>query len=216
MRYAPDRKIRSRKRLVAAAVRVLWHSGPERITVAALCREAGLTHGAFYNHFASKRALIETAIGETFGRAVSKFRRTASRLEPQDALDAIVDFYLSPANCFGSSDGCALPSIAIEAARQAGLRGSFFRGLEDLQEIIVRIAGQCSHGADEAEGIAASVVSEMFGALAVARAVGQGRHADFLLEASRKSIKGRLQVAQGNTTSQVRRTERALMIGPDL
>ena len=46
-----------RERLLAAAVRLIRQRGYTATTVDDLCREAGVTKGAFFHHFASKEAL---------------------------------------------------------------------------------------------------------------------------------------------------------------
>lgn len=47
----------ARERLLAAAVKIIRQKGFAATTVDELCREAGLTKGAFFHHFASKEAL---------------------------------------------------------------------------------------------------------------------------------------------------------------
>jgi AcrR family transcriptional regulator len=54
----------TRRELLAAAAKVLLARGYEGTRVSEIAREAGLTTGAIYNHFASKGELLEAAIAE--------------------------------------------------------------------------------------------------------------------------------------------------------
>src|SRR5687768_8412689 len=54
----------TRRELLAAAAKVLLARGYEGTRVSEIAREAGLTTGAIYNHFASKAELLEAAIAE--------------------------------------------------------------------------------------------------------------------------------------------------------
>jgi len=61
MRYLKDHKVRTRKRIVERASCGLRQKGANGLSVAALMKLAGLTHGGFYSHFASRDALVEEA-----------------------------------------------------------------------------------------------------------------------------------------------------------
>ena len=66
MRYDNEHKQKTRAKVLQAAARALRSEGPERVGVAAVMAEAGLTHGGFYAHFKSKDELIAAAIGHMF------------------------------------------------------------------------------------------------------------------------------------------------------
>ena len=63
----PTRKQRSHDRIVEAAARAIRRDGYGGVGVADVMREAGLTHGGFYAHFASRDALLVEAL-ERAGR----------------------------------------------------------------------------------------------------------------------------------------------------
>ena len=65
--------------------------GLERPRIADLMKAAGLTHGGFYFHFASKEALVREAMYEAFDQTNG---RIARRVEY--GLAAIVRGYLAP------------------------------------------------------------------------------------------------------------------------
>ena len=61
VRYAPDRKEKTRAKILRAAGRVFRREGYHAAGVDKVMAEAGLTAGAFYAHFESKQALLAEA-----------------------------------------------------------------------------------------------------------------------------------------------------------
>ena len=61
VRYAADRKEKTRDRILGAAGRVFRRQGYHASGVDAVMAEAGLTAGGFYAHFDSKQALLAEA-----------------------------------------------------------------------------------------------------------------------------------------------------------
>ncbi|WP_395690208.1 TetR/AcrR family transcriptional regulator [Nocardioides sp.] len=62
------RKLRTRRALVDAAVRLMASGRGERATVQEITEEADIGFGSFYNHFESKEQLFETAGQEVLER----------------------------------------------------------------------------------------------------------------------------------------------------
>ena len=69
MRYDSEHKQQTRSKVLDVAARAIRSSGPDRVGVAAIMAEAGLTHGGFYAHFASKDELVAAAIETMFDQA---------------------------------------------------------------------------------------------------------------------------------------------------
>ena len=63
-RYGKEHKELSRRRIIEAAGERLKRDGIDGSGVSGLMADAGLTNGAFYNHFASKDDLVATAIAD--------------------------------------------------------------------------------------------------------------------------------------------------------
>ena len=64
VRYAKEHKQETRQRIIATAGRRLKRDGIDGSGVATLMKDAGLTNGAFYAHFASKDSLVAIAIAD--------------------------------------------------------------------------------------------------------------------------------------------------------
>lgn len=71
-------------------------------------KEAGLTNGAFYAHFASKEALVAAVIYEQLLAQLELFRQELGGIE---GLKRITDIYLSAEHIGSCATGC--PSAAL-------------------------------------------------------------------------------------------------------
>src|SRR5262245_33579395 len=119
MRYAPQHKAATRRRIVEGAAVALRARGPSGVGVADLMREAGLTHGGFYAHFSSKDALVAEAVGAAGEQSVRNLRTVVKRAGHKPALKAIVDSYLSAAHRDQPERGCSLAALGAELARDS-------------------------------------------------------------------------------------------------
>ena len=75
MRYEKDHKEQTRQRIVDTAARRFREHGIEAEGVKSLMSAAGLTNGAFYNHFASKEDLAREAVTVAMDERVAHLRR---------------------------------------------------------------------------------------------------------------------------------------------
>ena len=185
MRYGPEHKAQSREKILRAAARELRAKGPDRLGVADVMRSAGLTHGGFYAHFASKDALIAEALEAMFAEAAASSRRLDAVLaDPQadvrPALRGFLAAYLSPAHRDGPQRGCPLPALAGDIARgDAAARDRFARGLARTG---ARIAAALRRLGDRDSDVGArAVTAQIVGAVALARALGRGAESDAIL-----------------------------------
>jgi AcrR family transcriptional regulator len=78
---------------VEAASRLFRLRGVDAVGIADLMKDAGLTHGGFYNHFPSKEALavevFDTAFANSLGRLAATVRRGPDG--SQSPLERVVD-----------------------------------------------------------------------------------------------------------------------------
>jgi TetR/AcrR family transcriptional repressor of nem operon len=186
MRYPKDHKARTRRRIVETAARAFRENGLEGVGVADLMAQAGLTHGGFYAHFASKDALVEAACRHGIATTVETLDFRARNAPPGDGLRAIVRAYLSRTHRDDPAGGCILPSLAGEIARQgSATREAVTDQLRALSDVIAReLPGDAAARQRRALAIAASLV----GALALARVVDDAALSDAILEATREVV----------------------------
>jgi len=117
MRYQPEHKAEVHQKIVNDASRRVRAEGPKGAAVAAVMRDAGLTHGGFYKHFASKDELLLESLKEAFRDVGDTLVRAAEQSRPEAAWKAIVKTYLSLEYCDHPERGCPLPALAPELAR---------------------------------------------------------------------------------------------------
>jgi TetR/AcrR family transcriptional repressor of nem operon len=117
MRYQPAHKAEVHQKIVKDASERVRAEGLNGAAVAAVMRDAGLTHGGFYKHFASKDELLIESLKAGFGEIIDTLVRAAEQSRPEDAWKAIVKTYLRPEMCEYPERGCPLPTLAPELAR---------------------------------------------------------------------------------------------------
>ncbi len=190
MRYEADHKQETRRKVLKAAARAIRAEGPFKVGVAQVMAQAGLTHGGFYAHFASKDDLVAAGIGQMFEESRGRIAEETAGQAPAQALAAYVDFYLSAAHRDARGSGCPLPFLAADAPRLPGpARDRFARGVADLTgRLAERFAAL---GRTEPEADARSLLAEMVGALSLARADADPERSDAILATSRAALKAR-------------------------
>ncbi|CAN5601353.1 TetR/AcrR family transcriptional regulator [soil metagenome] len=191
MRYDAEHKQQTRERVLKAAAKAIRGEGPHKISVAAVMAEAGLTHGGFYAHFESKDAFIAAAVGQMFAEGRARFDRALEGRAPREGLSAYLDFYLSARHRDTRTAGCPLPFLSADAPRLAApSRERFAQGVASLAGRLAEVLAAV--GQAEPEETASSMLSEMVGAVALARAEPDPARSDAILTRTRASLSRRL------------------------
>lgn len=167
----PGKKEATHERIVAEAARALRREGYDGVRVAEIMNEAGLTHGGFYAHFASRDALLVEAAERATSSSLEALGAMAVA-RPGDeggGLAALAERYLSDAHTGRAESGCALAALASETPRQPReVRAVATRNVEAFVGLVERLLPGCDDGRrDEARVVVAALV----GALVLARAV---------------------------------------------
>jgi TetR/AcrR family transcriptional repressor of nem operon len=185
MRYGLDHKAETRSRILDAAARQIRIKGPEKVAVTDVMASAGLTHGGFYAHFPSKKALVADAVDAMFAEGQRRTKALGDALadpatDIRAALRTHLTSYLSPEHRDGLERGCPLPSLAADIARGAGAAAPrFAAGLQRLTSRMEAALDRIGVAAPDAE--ANAVVAQMVGAVGLARAIGKGAQSDAIL-----------------------------------
>jgi TetR/AcrR family transcriptional repressor of nem operon len=163
MRVTRQRKSEHRAELLDAASRLMRAHGPEKVGVAEVTAAAGLTHGAFYGHFASKDALFAEAVAAALDASVERVERRGS----PDRLRKLVDAYLRDAHIGDRGAGCPLPALGVDVSRAGPeVRQAFAQGLQRYLEAVAATAD----GSEITDEVIATVAG-LVGTLVLARAV---------------------------------------------
>lgn len=187
MRYDAEHKQKTRDRVIKEAARAIREDGPDRVAVAGVMARAGLTHGGFYAHFASKDDLVAQAIGQMFEDTERRLARSTEGKAPRDALAAYIDFYLSAEHRDTRAIGCPLPALSADLPRlPPPAREAFGQGVASLTEALAKLTGSID--------LAGSVLAELVGALSLARAVSDPEQSNAILVRSRTALFRRLEL----------------------
>src|SRR5437763_7836428 len=113
-RTAVRRKDVTHERIVDAAARAIRRSGYAGTGVADIMKDAGLTHGGFYAHFASREAMLAEAADRAGAEGMAALMHVADAAPPQRALEALVQAYLSAEHVENAETGCAVAALCSE------------------------------------------------------------------------------------------------------
>ena len=116
MRYKPDQKKQTHDKIVDAAGRSFRKNGFSGIGVDGLAKEAGVTSGAFYKHFKSKKAAFESAVVE----GLKEVQEGISHLEAEHGeswWQAFADLYVNDRRTCDAQYSCGLQSLSAEVSR---------------------------------------------------------------------------------------------------
>lgn len=183
---ALSRKELTHERIVETAGRALRRSGFEGVGVAEVMKEAGLTHGGFYAHFASRDALLIEALERAGADGTTRIAHAITRLLAKglSPFAALVTSYLSESHLNSTELGCPVAALCADMPRQSDdVRQA---AAQRVQNMIAWVAQALPEGTDPA--LAASITSTMVGALQLARAAGDGPHGKAILTSTRQHL----------------------------
>jgi TetR/AcrR family transcriptional repressor of nem operon len=168
MRYDPDHKVRTHRRIVRNASRQLRAKGLNGPAVTTLMRAAGLTHGGFYKHFGSRDDLVVEAIEEGLQELRDRLIAAAKDAAPGEGWKAMVRSYLSLERCDRADEGCPIAALAPDMARtRPALKQRIAAAILKLrQEVLPFMPGR---NEDEKAANFLALFSSMVGTIAIAR-----------------------------------------------
>lgn len=191
MRYDSEHKAQTRERVLKEAAAAIRREGVDRIGVAQVMARAGLTHGGFYAHFKSKDDLVTQAIEYMFEDRYAAFFANLADADPRVMLTRFVDRYLSMRHRNAPEDGCPVPVLAGQVpSLPEAARARFRLALHRLTAGVASLLEQI--GTADAQTVAAAIIAEMVGAVAIARVEPDDADASRLLATVRASVLSRL------------------------
>jgi TetR/AcrR family transcriptional regulator, transcriptional repressor for nem operon len=195
MGVTKEQAVHNRKRILAAAERLFRQKGVDAVGLAELMKEAGFTQGGFYNHFASKEALVSEVVGKAvdesqqqLGAAIAQSRRKGT-----DPLISNINWYLSRAHRDDIDRGCAIAGFVGEAPHLSKpAQVSYSEAVEStLNQTANMLAEKDSNLTSEhAYARAIALYSHMVGSVLLSRAISASRPAlaDKILKDAQASI----------------------------
>jgi AcrR family transcriptional regulator len=186
METTPSRKQLTHERIVDTAARALRGSGFHGVGVADIMKQAGLTHGGFYAHFPSRDVLLAEALERAGRDSQERLQRSIAAGEARgwSRLRALVEGYLSERHLKSPESGCPVAALASEMPRQS----DEVRETAAKRVVSLLAAVEATLPPDPVEGAAATIASQLVGALQLARALGDNAQGRRHLAAARRSL----------------------------
>jgi TetR/AcrR family transcriptional regulator, transcriptional repressor for nem operon len=193
VRYGKEHKSETRRRIIETAGRRFKQDGIDGSGVSTLMKDAGLTNGAFYAHFASKDDLVTTAIADQLKAQAESV--VAQAAPGRAGLEQIVRRYLSPQHREMLGDGCPNAALLDEIGRCADVtRQAYTDG------VLILIDGIAARMAPEdpssARVKALSLLGLMAGTLQLSRALTDDQLANELLDQGVNNVLALLDAGQ--------------------
>lgn len=178
MGWKTEHKDQSRQKITASAAELFTKRGFDNVTINDVMEHAGLTRGAFYNHFQSKSDLYAEAVVDAAQRA-KNYALENPNLKPSD----IIELYLSEQHRQGEF-ACPLAFLATDMRqRESKVRSTY---TEVFKKFVTRIQELTGDTEDELEAIKKTVL--MVGGMAIAQAINDDELVEKLLKACREGV----------------------------
>jgi TetR/AcrR family transcriptional regulator, transcriptional repressor for nem operon len=186
MDAAPSKKQLTHERIVDAAARAIRRAGFDGVGVAEVMKEAGLTHGGFYAHFASRDALICEALERAGQDGAARLApgRATRQARGASPLRAFVEQYLSDQHLASPEQGCAVAALAGEMSRQSGAVAQ--AAAQRVRTLVSAVREVLPRGTTPAQ--AGAVAGQLVGAMQLARTLGDNAEGRALLAAARRAV----------------------------
>ena len=155
----------------AAASRLFRERGLQGVTVAEIMADAGLTHGGFYAHYASKDALAASACESAFAASADLWQHKIAASAPGESREVIAESYLRSTNCEPSVASCPTATLVADVARAGAehpIHAAYVDGVRQQIETLAALGHSNDPARDRAD--ACVRLSTMMGALLLARA----------------------------------------------
>jgi TetR/AcrR family transcriptional repressor of nem operon len=177
----------SHERIVSAAARANRRSGYDGPGVADIMKEAGLTHGAFYAHFASREAMLAEAAERACAESAAIAADAAASVPPEQALAYMLHAYLSRENLEQIEQGCPLAALGSETVRQTPeVRRVTTRYIKEMVDLVARQSPDWGQAGVHERALV--TVATMVGTLLLARVVDEPALSDSLRAAALKHL----------------------------
>lgn len=116
MKVSRQQAEQNRADLVIAARRLFRQHGFAGVSIAMIAKACGLTAGAFYSHFRSKREIELLAIASMIEKSAEDWRAVVTA-NPGAPLDALVGGYLAHDHVSEGDVGCTFVALGSDLAR---------------------------------------------------------------------------------------------------
>ena len=200
-RASREQMAENHERVLEQARRLIREKGADGVSVPEVMAAAGLTHGGFYKHFASKEALLaEAGAGAFAARSAALDDLVETSPDPATARARFLAQYLSTAHRDHPGEGCAGVALAADVARRGPddpLHDAYVAGVTRLVDSLHTLrSGEAAGavptmpGASRHDPGALAELATMVGAQVLARATAGHPISEQFLDAVRDRMLG--------------------------
>lgn len=188
MRYPPGHKQEKRKELLNVSSALIKEGGYAATGIDSLMQAAGVTSGAFYSHFASKKELFGALIAQELFISREQWAENPHS-GAEDWLNYELDRYLNLRHVRHPDAGCILPTLGAEIARADTSVKEIYE--EEMLKGVAILAQRL--GSEEQ---AWAMICQMVGAMLLARAMPTEAGQSAILESSKRFLRDTLSTAR--------------------
>lgn len=187
-RVSKQQMERNREEIIQVSSRLFRERGISGVSLNDLMAAAGLTHGGFYGHFASKDELVAIASQQALEESGARWQ-TLSQQPGCNNLATLAEFYLSGSHRDGAGEGCPVTALASDVAREDADKKICAVYLNGVTNMLQRLES-VSDIEDSAMRREQALVqlAMLIGGLTLARATANSPLSDELLGAVKKAL----------------------------
>jgi TetR/AcrR family transcriptional repressor of nem operon len=186
MGHSQASKARTHQRIVEVASRKLRESGLNGIGVADLMKEAGVTAGGFYKHFASRDELVREAVLAACGTWARQVKEGHEQGKPV-TFEQLRDEYLDEQHRDDAANGCPFAAFGCDLSRaDPQTRNVATTQLEESLNVLASLLGSSEDPV--AQDNAKVAYATMIGAVTLARLVDDEEMSSAILRAARDGL----------------------------
>jgi TetR/AcrR family transcriptional regulator, transcriptional repressor for nem operon len=177
----------TRRRIVKTAAAEFRRKGIRSAGLSDVMATAGLTHGGFYRHFASKDELVAEACAAAMASLDQTAEASACRGAGKKGLEVILTSYLSADHRDNVADGCVLAGLGSELARSDdNTRAMATAGFLKLVDVLAKQYRQTKARSAKTRALVAA--SAMIGAITMSRIVTDPALSAAILRSTKKRL----------------------------
>lgn len=191
MPYSKEHKSATRDKILTSAIELFSSKGFDSVSIDDLMSSAGLTRGAFYSHFANKKALYIEAINAAAKRGQIN-QTKPDDIELNDWVARLVTLYMSEDHINQKMSPCPLAFLVTDIANsQSEVQSTYTRIFKRLNEAIhsgmCKVSTQTGKPTLDYSDVYAAVTM-MIGSVAIGRALNDDALTEEMLESCRKNV----------------------------
>jgi TetR/AcrR family transcriptional repressor of nem operon len=185
MGHSKASKASTHARLVKTAAAKFKEHGIDGISLADLMKELDLTHGGFYKHFASRDALVSEALEHAL-RETQELVLAHAFDGDEPSVGRFIKFYLEDSHREGREAGCAVLALSGDVARKSEAMQTQFR--KSIEGTVAMLARALEPETEEPRETALMLLCSLYGAMMMARAVGDSPLSREVLRTARAKL----------------------------